>query len=49
MLTDTAFLRNPHYHRPSDLLSTLDLEFLTRITQGVAAAVYDLTSVASPV
>ncbi len=29
MVTDTAFLRNPHYHRASDRLETLDLEFMT--------------------
>lgn len=36
MVTDTAFLRNPHYHQPSDRLETLDLDFLTDICQGLA-------------
>ncbi len=33
MITDTAFMRNPHYHQPSDTLDTLDLPFLARVTQ----------------
>lgn len=37
MITDTAYLRNPHYHQPSDTLETLDLEFLTRVCQGLMA------------
>ncbi len=39
MLTDTAYLRNPHYHRASDRLDTLDFEFLAQATDAVAAAV----------
>lgn len=39
LLTDTAFLRNPHYHQPTDTLDTLDLSFLERVCQGVVAAV----------
>ncbi len=35
MVTDTAFLRNPHYHRPSDRLETLDLKFMTGVCQGL--------------
>ena len=34
MVTDTAFLRNPHYHKPRDAIATLDLDFLA----GVCAA-----------
>jgi Zn-dependent M28 family amino/carboxypeptidase len=37
MITDTAFLRNPHYHQPSDTLETLDLPFLARVTRATAA------------
>lgn len=37
MITDTAFLRNPHYHQASDTLETLDLPFLTQVTTAVAA------------
>jgi len=35
MVTDTAFLRNPHYHQPSDRLETLDLTFLTGVCRGL--------------
>ncbi|WP_421657390.1 M20/M25/M40 family metallo-hydrolase [Leptothermofonsia sp. ETS-13] len=36
MVTDTAFMRNPHYHQPSDRIETLNLDFLTGICQGLA-------------
>ncbi|PSB03268.1 M28 family peptidase [Merismopedia glauca] len=36
MVTDTAFLRNPHYHQPSDRLDTLNFDFLTGVCQGLA-------------
>lgn len=35
MITDTANLRNPHYHKPSDTIDTLDLDFLTHVCQGL--------------
>ena len=35
MVTDTSFMRNPHYHQPSDRLETLDLDFMTGICQGL--------------
>ncbi|WP_035989706.1 M28 family peptidase [Leptolyngbya sp. KIOST-1] len=35
LITDTADLRNPHYHRPSDTLESLDLGFLTQVCQGL--------------
>lgn len=35
MITDTAFMRNPHYHKSSDRLETLDLDFLTGVCQGL--------------
>lgn len=38
MLTDTSFLRNPHYHQASDTIDTLDLNFLAGICQGLVAA-----------
>jgi Zn-dependent M28 family amino/carboxypeptidase len=41
MVTDTAFLRNPHYHKPSDTLETLDLDFVTKICQGLINAIYN--------
>ena len=43
MLTDTAFLRNPHYHRRSDRSATLDYEFMALVTEATAAAVLRLT------
>ncbi|MCC0176011.1 M28 family peptidase [Waterburya agarophytonicola K14] len=38
MVTDTAMLRNPHYHKPSDTIDTLDLDFLTDVCQSLIAA-----------
>ncbi|MFB2882098.1 M20/M25/M40 family metallo-hydrolase [Floridanema aerugineum] len=35
MITDTAFLRNPHYHQVSDRIETLDLNFLTGVCLGL--------------
>jgi Zn-dependent M28 family amino/carboxypeptidase len=43
MLTDTAFLRNPHYHRRSDTSATLDYAFMARVTEATAGAVCRLT------
>jgi len=39
MLTDTSFLRNPHYHQPTDTPDTLDYERMARVTMGVAGGV----------
>jgi Zn-dependent M28 family amino/carboxypeptidase len=39
MITDTSFFRNPHYHRATDTVETLDLAFLEKVTRGVCAAV----------
>lgn len=38
MLTDTSFLRNPHYHRATDTPETLDYRRMSEVTQGVASA-----------
>jgi Zn-dependent M28 family amino/carboxypeptidase len=38
IVTDTAFLRNPHYHRGSDTPATLDYGFLARSTEAVISA-----------
>ncbi|HEY9703177.1 MAG TPA: M28 family peptidase [Allocoleopsis sp.] len=35
MITDTAFMRNPHYHKSSDTIHTLNLDFLSGICQGL--------------
>ena len=37
MLTDTAFLRNPNYHRSTDGIETLDFGFMANVTDAVAA------------
>jgi aminopeptidase YwaD len=42
MITDTANLRNPHYHQPGDRLETLDLDFLTGVFLGVAQGIRNL-------
>ena len=34
MITDTSFLRNPHYHMPTDTPDTLDLDFLHHVAEG---------------
>lgn len=39
MWTDTSEFRNPHYHAASDTPDTLDYDFLTQVTQSVAAVV----------
>lgn len=44
MLTDTANFRNPHYHRPTDTIETLNLDFLASVADGVTAAVIALAS-----
>jgi Zn-dependent M28 family amino/carboxypeptidase len=42
MVTDTAHLRNPHYHQPSDRLETVDLDFLTGVCHGLAVGLHNL-------
>ncbi|WP_017318704.1 M28 family peptidase [Mastigocladopsis repens] len=39
MVTDTAFMRNPNYHKPSDTIDTLDLDFLTGVCQGLESGI----------
>ncbi len=39
MVTDTAFMRNPHYHKSSDRIATLDLDFLTGVCAGLEVAI----------
>ncbi|MFN0196458.1 MAG: M28 family peptidase, partial [Planctomycetaceae bacterium] len=34
MVTDTSFLRNPHYHTANDTWETLDYNFLQQVTHG---------------
>lgn len=42
MVTDTSFMRNPHYHQASDTLDTLDLDFLTGVCQGLIRGLSNL-------
>lgn len=39
MVTDTAFYRNPHYHRLSDTPNTLDYPRAAKVVTGLAAAI----------
>jgi aminopeptidase YwaD len=41
-ITDTAFLRNPNYHRVTDSLETLDMDFMTKVCGGVVRGVLGL-------
>src|SRR5262249_15468042 len=45
MLTDTSYLRNPHYHLASDTPDTLDYESMAGLTSGVAGALALLAGV----
>ena len=38
MVTDTANMRNPHYHKPSDRIETLDIGFLAAVCSGLTRA-----------
>ena len=42
MVTDTANMRNPHYHQASDKIETLDLDFLAGVCGGLMEAIRDL-------
>lgn len=42
MVTDTANMRNPHYHKPSDTIETLDLDFFTGVCKGLVASIRSL-------
>ena len=42
MVTDTANMRNPHYHKPSDKIETLDLDFLAGVCLGLIEAIRHL-------
>lgn len=39
MLTDTANFRNPHYHRETDTMDTLNLQFLSSVAATVTATI----------
>ncbi|BDA69754.1 Peptidases M20 and M28 [Calothrix sp. PCC 7716] len=42
MITDTAHMRNPHYHKSSDTIKTLDLDFLTGVCEGIEKGIRKL-------
>lgn len=42
MLTDTAFVRNPHYHESTDTPDTLNYGTMAQVTLGVASAMRHL-------
>jgi len=46
MLTDTASLRNPHYHRATDTGATLDYLFMAMVTEATAGALARLAHAA---
>ncbi|MFY0536159.1 M28 family peptidase [Nannocystis pusilla] len=39
LVTDTAGLRNPNYHEPSDTPDTLDYEFLETVSRGLVTGI----------
>jgi hypothetical protein len=42
MVTDTTNFRSPHYHRPTDTLETLNLEFAAKVCCASAGLTLDL-------
>ena len=42
LVTDTAFLRNPNYHLYSDIVETLNFEFMRKVAIGVFYSIVDL-------
>jgi Zn-dependent M28 family amino/carboxypeptidase len=42
MVTDTAYLRNPHYHTPDDVPATLDYGRMAAVTRGLATSLASL-------
>ncbi len=42
MITDTAFMRNPHYHLPSDTIDTLDFGFMAELVESLTLALAEL-------
>jgi Zn-dependent M28 family amino/carboxypeptidase len=42
MVTDTSYMRNPHYHQMSDTVDTLDLPFFCQVVNGLDAALSGL-------
>jgi Zn-dependent M28 family amino/carboxypeptidase len=42
MVTDTSFMRNPHYHQMSDTVETLDLGFFSAVVEGLDVAFHKM-------
>ncbi len=42
MINDTSFIRNPHYHLPSDTIDTLDFEKMTEVVNSTYRAITNL-------
>lgn len=42
MVTDTANFRNPHYHQPTDMPETIDVDFAAEVTRMVLTSVRSL-------
>jgi Zn-dependent M28 family amino/carboxypeptidase len=42
MVTDTSFMRNPHYHKMSDTVETLDLPFFCGVVEGLDVAFHKM-------
>ena len=42
MLTDTADFRTPHYHKPSDVIDTLNLSFATEVCRAAGGLVFNM-------
>ena len=39
MVTDTAFMRNPHYHAATDTADTLDYQRMAEVVDGAFSTV----------
>jgi Zn-dependent M28 family amino/carboxypeptidase len=48
MITDTAFYRNPNYHRETDTIDTLDFVKMASLLKGLVRASVDLAGTAPP-
>ncbi len=44
MITDTAFYRNPNYHKPTDLPNTLDYKKAAKVIDGLSGAIVEFLS-----
>jgi len=44
MVTDTAFYRNKHYHKPTDTLEKLNFEHMAQVVYGVYVHILDLAN-----